>query len=179
MVKGKPVPRSVFDWTGFACPCTGAGGDCEPPAPNPDEYIAAYEALLAEQEEVPPCLGPNGRFDPDLLARAYALNGAANEAFPDGTKWAFGCVFSLVCYHPHAALEIIRLAVRYATTDIQLCMIGCGHLESLLGQHSKLVIGDVERLSREDPAFKECLSNVWQHGMPDEHWRRVLAASGR
>ncbi len=175
----KSVGGPAFDWTGFACPCWGVGGGEAPPEPNPDEDIAAHEASLKEEEEPPPCLNADGRFDPDRVARAYALNGATSDEFPDGTRWAFGCVFDMAYNHPFQALEIIRLAAGLATTDKQRCMIGCGNLESLLGKHSKLVLGDVERIARQDAAFRECLSHVWQHGMPNDHWHRVLGASGR
>ena len=136
--------------------------------------------LYDEEEEEPPrCFGPSGAFDPLRVARAYALNGKASDEFPDGTTWASECVFMMAYDHPEAALEIIRLAVRETTTPWQRCMIGCGHLESLLGNHGGTVIDEVERLARQDPAFRECLSHVWRHGMPDDVWARVLAASGR
>lgn len=171
--------RPVFDWTGFACPCFGISGDEPEPEPSKDEFIAAYEALERENADLPPCFNSNRRFDYDRLARAYALDGETNETFPDGTGWAFGCVFHLACDYPMAALDIIRLAALYATTEKQRLLIGCGHLETLLGRHSGKVISEVERLARESPAFRECLSHVWQHGMPDDHWTRVLTASGR
>ncbi len=169
----------AFDWTGFVCPCWGVVGGGAPPEPNPDEDIAAYEASLHEDEPPPPCFNTEGRFDPDRVARAYALDGARSDEFPGGTDWAFNCVFDMAYNHPLQALELIRLAAGLAMTDKQSCMIGCGNLESLLGKHSKLVLGEVERIARQDAAFRECLSHVWQHGMPDDHWHRVLVASGR
>ena len=89
------------------------------------------------------------------------------------------CIFSMAYDHPEHALEIIRRAAVACTTDWERTMIGCGNLESLLGENGVKVIGDVERLARESPAFRECLSHVWQHGMRGDIWRRVLTASGR
>lgn len=135
-----------------------------------DEQVAAAKPL---------CFGASDALDPLHLARSYA------RAYKGGIKgnkehaWASQCVFSMVYDHPAAGLEIIRLAVEMAETDWQVTLIGCGELESLLGRNGRKVIGDVERLARQDPAFRECLANVWRHGMPDDVWARVLVASGR
>lgn len=133
-----------------------------------------------EDEEAPPyCRVSSGAFDPERLARAYALDGASNTEFPDGTKWAFACVYSMQIDHPHEALEIIRLAALASETDWQRVKIGCGNLESLLGNHGEGIIGEVERIARQESRFRECLTHVWRHGMGEDVWQRVLRASGR
>lgn len=135
-----------------------------------DEQVAASKPL---------CFGTADVLDPVHLARSYA------RAYEGGIKgneefaWASQCVFSMVYDHPIAGLEIIRLAVEMAKTDWQVTLIGCGELESLLGNNGRKVIDVVEKLARESPKFRECLSNVWRHGMPDDVWARVLVASGR
>lgn len=85
----------------------------------------------------------------------------------------------MVLDHPEAALEILRLAAQESETEAQRAKIGCGHLESLVAQHGNKIIDDVEAIAREEQKFRECLAHVWRHGMPDEIWRRILAASGR
>ena len=58
----------ALDWSGVCC--------------------GASPWLKDEDEDVRPyCVTASGDFDPDRLARAYALNGAKSEEFPDGTKW--------------------------------------------------------------------------------------------
>lgn len=167
MSRGSKVRRSRGasrsappDWTNACC------GDCI----WPDDE---------DGEPQPRCGSTDGGLDPERMARAYALDGEASAEFPDGTKWAFGCVFSMAFDHPQHCLEIIRRAALAATTAWQRTMIGCGNLETLLGNHGASLIDDVERLARESPQFRECLANVWQHGMPDDVWARVLKASGR
>lgn len=157
---GAASQRRPLDWTGACCKA------CPWPSDD-DETMQPY------------CRNAQGVLDPDRLARAYALDKARSDEFPEGTVWAHMCVWSMLQDHPAEALEIMRRAALATTTDRQRTMIGCGNLESLLGGHGPVIIGDVERLARESPAFRECLSHVWQHGMPDDIWRRVLAASGR
>jgi hypothetical protein len=155
--------REPLDWTGVCC----------------GQAVDRYADDDDEQGQRPCCHGPEGTFDPDRLARAHALDGEMSEEFPDGTSWAFECVFSMLFDYPEQALEIIRRASEACETDWQRTKLGCGNLESLLGNHGRKIIGEVERIAREQPAFRECLSNVWQHGMPDDIWERVLVASGR
>lgn len=141
---------------------------------------SACPRLYDEDEEAPlHCFGGSAQFDPLHVARAYALGGGESAEFPHGTKWAFECVFMMQLDHPEAALEIIRLAVCESKTEAQRAKIGCGHLESLLANHGPTIIEEVERLALAEPRFRECLGHVWRHGMPEDIWRRVLAASGR
>ena len=63
--------------------------------------------------------------------------------------------------------------------DVKAVVSHTAHLESLLAAYARRVIDEVERLAPQDPAFRDALSNVWQRGMPDDVWIRVLAASGR
>lgn len=155
--------RAALDWTNVCC----------------GQPVDRYADDDDKQGQRPCCHGPEGAFDAGHLARAYALDGKESGEFPDGTAWAFECVFAMQFDHPDHALEIIRLAAEASETDWQRTKIGCGNLESLLGNHGRKVIGEVERIAREQPAFRECLSHVWQHGMPEDIWARVLAASGR
>jgi hypothetical protein len=128
---------------------------------------------------LPPCFGPTNTFDPQHIARAYALGGGKSDEFPYGTDWAFECMFMMQIEHPNEALYIIHLAAEACETGMQRARIGCGHLESLLANHGRAMIGKVEQLARESPAFRDCLGHVWQHGMPDDVWQRVLVASRR
>ena len=132
-----------------------------------------------DEDALPYCRNSSGAFDPERLSRAYALDGASNTEFPDGSKWAFACVYSMQIDHPREALEIIRLAAQASETDRQRVKIGCGNLESLLGNHGEAIIGEVERLARQEAKFRECLTHVWRHGMTEDVWQRVLKASGR
>jgi len=127
----------------------------------------------------PFCFGTSRALDPAHLARTYALGYKGGIKGNEELAWASRCVFAMVYDHPVAALEIIRMAIAYSETDWQVTLIGCGELESLLGRHDRKIIGAVEQMARESPKFRECLANVWRHGMPDDVWDRVLAASGR
>ena len=134
-----------------------------------DEQVAAAK---------PVCFGTSDALDPLHLARCYALSYKGGIKGNEAMSWASQCVFSMVYDHPVPALEIIRLAVEAAETDWQVTLIGCGELESLLGQHDRKMISAVEALAAESPKFRECLANVWRHGMADDIYARVLAASG-
>ena len=158
--------RTAIDWSALDMSC----GHCEWHYSDPADR---------EGEARPHCFGATGAIDPDRLARAHALDCKKSEAFPHGTKWAQSCVWTMQLDHPWAALEILRRAAEACTTDWQRCKLGCGNLESLLGNNGALIIDEVERIARASDAFRECLSHVWQHGMPEDVWHRVLKASGR
>jgi hypothetical protein len=151
-------------WSDACC------GDCPDHDWWDDEQVAASR---------PHCHGTSDALDPLHLARCYALGFKGTGEVREGQGWASECVFMMLFNHPEAALEIIRLAAEIAETDWQRTLIGCGNLESLLGKHDRRIIGTVEQLARESTAFRECLSNVWRHGMSDDVWHRVLVASGR
>jgi len=163
----KPEPRCRLPaeaWQGACC------HNCPPHDWWDDEALAASR---------PYCYGTSDAPDPLHLARSYAAGYKGGIKGNEELAWASECVFAMVYDHPVAGLEIIRLAIEMSETDWQVTLIGCGHLESLLGKNGRKVIGDVERLARESPDFRECLANVWRHGMPDDVWARVLVASGR
>ena len=151
-------------WRGVCC------GDCP-------EHDGSDDA--AEAANRPYCFGTSDVLDPLNLARSYALSFEGPREVSEVHAWASECVFMMLHSHPVAALEVIRLAAELAETDWQRTMIGCGNLESLLGNHDRTMIDAVERLAGESPAFRYCLGNVWQHGIADDVYARVLAASGR
>ncbi len=157
---------AALDWSSMGNLC----GDCNWHDCDADER---------DGEERPRCFGAKDGIDPEKLARAHALDGKVSDEFPDGTRWAQDCVWSMQLENPWPALEVLRLAAEAATTDWERCKLGCGNLESLLGNHGALIISAVERYACESVAFRDCLSHVWQHGMPDDVWHRVLKASGR
>jgi hypothetical protein len=115
------------------------------------------------------CRKSDGSFDPEHVARAYL----AHES------WAFSCVSDLQRNHPDACFEFVRIALPLCRSDRERAILAAGALESMLGSHGARMIDRVEQEARRDPAFKELLGGVWQHGMPDEIWARVLLASGR
>jgi hypothetical protein len=151
-------------WQGVCC------GNCPDHDWWDDEQVEAAKPI---------CFGASDALDPVHLARTYALSYQGPREISEEHAWASQCVFAMLFDHPVEALEIIRLAAELAETDWQRTMIGCGNLESLLGNHDRKMIGAVEQLARESPAFRYCLGNVWQHGMADDVYARVLAASGR
>ena len=111
----------------------------------------------------------DGRFDPETFMRAYL----------DSEGWARNCIMFFWLDYPRHCLELIRIGTALAATDDQRAYVGAGALESLLGEHGDELIDDIEVLARKDRAFREALVHVWQHGMSDETFRRVLVASGR
>lgn len=112
---------------------------------------------------------PGGAFDPGRVARGYLQH----------ESWAFSCVCDLAWNFPEACFELVKVALPLCETDAQKAYLAAGPLESLLGTHGERMIAAVEAEARRDPAFKDLLTGVWQHGMPDRVWARVLAASGR
>lgn len=112
---------------------------------------------------------PGGEFDPVLVARAYI----------EHEDWVFGCVSELAWDFPEACFELVKVALPLCRDDEQRAYLAAGALESMLGSRGERMIAAVEAEAHRDPAFAKLLSGVWQHGMSEAVWARVLAASGR
>jgi hypothetical protein len=111
----------------------------------------------------------NGRFDSEKFVAAYLSS----------ERWASACMMDFWIDYPKHCLELVKIGASICSSDEQQCRLGAGALESLLGTHGDSLISDVERQARRDPSFREVLGYVWQHGMSEATWRRVLSASGR
>jgi hypothetical protein len=136
-----------------------AKGRRESGAAAPVEWPSLdYDAPLSEVD-----------FDPELVARAYL----------DHEQWAFSYVCDLQWNHPDACFALVKLALPLCRDDKERAYLAAGALESMLGSHGERMITAVEAESRRDPAFKRLLTGVWQHGMSDDLYARVLVASGR
>ena len=114
------------------------------------------------------CRKNDGAFDPEHVARGYL----------DHESWAFNCVCDLQWNHPDACFEFVRIALPLCRSDKDRAYLAAGALESMMGKHGERMIGRVEAEARANPDFKRLLTGVWQHGMSDEVWTRVLVASG-
>lgn len=108
-------------------------------------------------------------FDPERVARAYL----------DHERWAFSYVCDLQWHHPEACFVIVKLALPLCQDDKERAYLAAGALESMLGSHGERMIAAVEAEARRDADFKRLLTGVWQHGMADDVYARVRAASGR
>lgn len=118
--------------------------------------------------DAPPTLNETG-FDPERVARAYL----------DHERWAFSYVCDLQWNHPEACFALVKLALPLCRDDTERAYLAAGALESMLGSHGERLIAAVEAEARRDVDFKRLLTGVWQHGMSDDVYARVLAASGR
>lgn len=62
---------------------------------------------------------------------------------------------------PEMAWEFILELVERADSDMLLCLIGAGPLETLLSRYPEPFIKKSEDQARKDARFKICLSHVW------------------
>lgn len=150
----------------------GSGGANRPPFAWPlftaDAFGCGYCPLEEDGDRIH-CRPDGSTFDAARVARGYL----------DHETWAFNCVCDLQWNHPEACLELVRIALPLCRDDRERSYLAAGALESMLGKHGDAMIAAVEAEARRDPAFKYLLTGVWQHGMADDVWARVLVASGR
>jgi hypothetical protein len=80
---------------------------------------------------------------------------------------------------PDEAWEFILTVLKNDPERSAVELLSAGPLEDLLTKHGAYIIERVENEARANPAFAWLLGGIWQHGMPDEIWRRVQAVWDR
>jgi|LakMenEpi03Aug12_release.lakeMendotaPanAssembly.Ray.scaffolds.fasta_scaffold515828_2 hypothetical protein len=76
--------------------------------------------------------------------------------------------------YPDAAWQLILELMILADTPLLLANIAAGPLETLLHKYPYQYIDRIEQQAKKDKKFKECLGYVWQGGVPEEIWRRII-----
>ena len=107
--------------------------------------------------------------DEKLLASWFAY---------EQTAWASDAVCDLTYDDPNRLWTIIKALVAAAPDENALSHIGAGPLENLLSRYGERFIEQIEHQSTVDAKFRFCLAGVWQQGMSDELWQRVITAAG-
>lgn len=97
----------------------------------------------------------------------------------DELFWAFEKLDDICRDDPPLTLKIIRAILASTQDERVLANLATGPLENLLSRHGEKVIVDIETLARKEPQFRSLLQRVWQLGMSEDIWNRVLKASGR
>lgn len=119
------------------------------PSHDPDATEALKQLRRWKQS-----VTPNGEPDPDI-----------DEALD-----------TLAEANPRAMLHaIVALLDEQLDQDV-IAPLAAGPLEDLLGAHGDALIDEVEKLSKEHPAFQHALGGVWQNNMSDAVWERILSA---
>lgn len=91
--------------------------------------------------------------------------------------WVFDAVSDLPREAPSLALDFVLEILTKDLTTHQLGVLAAGPLEDVLANHGLDIIERVEIEARRNPQFRYLLGGVWQNAMPDEAWKRVLAAA--
>lgn len=92
--------------------------------------------------------------------------------------WASERLQDLLAKDPEVAWRTIVLLIERAPSDERLGPVGAGPLEDLLNDHGDMFIDRIEAAARTDSRFRACLASVWQRGMSEALWERVVAARG-
>ena len=74
---------------------------------------------------------------------------------------------------PEKLWEFILLTASLAETDWQLCQIGAGMVEHLLGWNGEDYIHFIEKRALIDAKFTRTLTGLNKYKMTDEVWKRV------
>ncbi len=120
----------------------------------------------------------------DELVDGWIVNNAATSATPidrplDGDRphfWAWEVAAHLAYQHPEQAMAFIVAMLARPIADDTRFSLAAGPLEDVLAYNGPAVIGDVERLARQDARFRDTLQGVWRNAMSEEIWRRVRVA---
>ena len=73
---------------------------------------------------------------------------------------------------PAVCLDLIVEVIRLDSGELVLSNVAAGPLENVIAENGSVVVDEIERLAREDAAFKKALSLVWPRDTSDI-WRRV------
>jgi len=90
---------------------------------------------------------------------------------------AFDFVFSLMRESPEDGWQFLLEASRRELSPKRASMLSAGPLEDLLANHGTVIIQKVELEAKQNPAFRNLLSGVWQNQTPSPIWTRVKLAA--
>ena len=150
---------------------------------------AAGEPLLPEERF------NSGKLDPASIAPRDDKERALAELVPSPeevsamvearlvharTSWASEEFMAAFTSEREAAetWHLIRDLIAAAPSEETLGNVAAGPLEDFLSSHGEEWIGEVERFAATDPLFRTTLQGVWQLGMSDEIYARVVKAAG-
>ena len=116
----------------------------------------------------------------EAWASAY-INASASEA-PDPKDpnwWAIekAMLASGDC-EPQELWEFILLVLARNPPNSVMEVLAAGPLEELIAIAGASYISQIEKEARRNPAFRDLLGGVWQHGTPPDVWARVERARG-
>lgn len=124
-------------------------------------------------------LFPPGRMRPEIeaLAESEVDELVACWLEHHDTFWAWDEVQQIVG-DPDAekAWELILALIAESPSDEVLGAIAAGPLEDFLSCRGEAFVTRAAERAEEDPRFRACLRGVWQAGMSEELWARVVAA---
>jgi len=90
---------------------------------------------------------------------------------------AFDFVFSLMRESPEEGWQFLLEASRRELSPKRASMVAAGPLEDLLANHGSAIIQRLELEARQNLAFRNLLSGVWQNQTPSPIWARVKLAA--
>ena len=79
---------------------------------------------------------------------------------------------------PKLSLSIILKILEKDSSDEVMSVLAAGELEDLLSLHGEEIFGLIEELAKKNPKFKKLLGGVWQGGMSDEFYKRIMDIAG-
>jgi hypothetical protein len=121
--------------------------------------------------------------DADLEAWANAyieVNSVREDVDSDHPSWwavnrATHCIRR---EHAEELWRFILIVLGKRPNDFVLEVLAAGPLEELIAYDGKDFIDRIEAQAEQDPAFKDLLGGVWEHGTPEEIWVRIERCRG-
>lgn len=111
------------------------------------------------------------------IAIAVAVEAGSFRADPPD-DWVRAPTDYLVDRYPGHALALTLALLERPISDSTGVRIAAVPLGYLLACHGRALIGEVERLAREDERFRQTVRRLSKSGIADEVWGRALAARG-
>lgn len=141
------------------------------------DEACAFAVTVSESKATAIMFDPSQR---DRLITDWIVmhHAEADSAEYEQHRWADVRLSELVRTDPHLGLELIMSILSRDASNRVIANLAAGPLEDLLSEHGNDVIGEVERIARDDAAFKTLLGGVWQGEMSDEVWERVRTVAG-
>jgi hypothetical protein len=106
---------------------------------------------------------------------------ASQKAQPEEKEqylWAIDAMFDIPDKTPELAWELILRIYEHDKSPEVLGALTAGPIEDLMEAHGKDFIERVEGMARNDPLFRNIMSNVWLGGTDKSEWKRFYEAAG-
>ncbi len=88
-------------------------------------------------------------------------------------EWAVFRFWKIILLSPDACWETILEIINQTDDEFILANLAAGPIESLLAQHSNVVIKWIEEEVNKNQKLKNLLSDIWKNSIPDEEWKRI------